>query len=118
MTSWDSTDSRRLAKVDTTSDNICVFPNHHLPGHNDKMHPSLHLSNLSRLPIAARKIATAACAPHPPPADIERLKRIAKNSPSQAELLLPVYYSILDPQRIPAAEQLESLYNFRSSTGR
>ncbi|KAJ7663420.1 hypothetical protein DFH06DRAFT_1190197 [Mycena polygramma] len=72
------------------------------------MHPSLHLSSLNRLPITARRIATAACAPHPSPADIERLKSVAGNSPSQSELFLPVYYSILDPQRIPAAEQLES----------
>ncbi|KAJ7658852.1 hypothetical protein DFH06DRAFT_1407427 [Mycena polygramma] len=71
------------------------------------MHPSLHLSNLDKLFIPSRRIAIAACAPHPPAADIDRFAHALKTS-SQSVAFLPVHYIILDPGRIPAAERLDS----------
>ncbi|KAJ7635535.1 hypothetical protein DFH06DRAFT_1436084 [Mycena polygramma] len=72
------------------------------------MHPSLRLSDLDWLPLYPRRIAMAACAPHPSAANIERFAHCLEANPQQAMDFLPVFYSLLDPVRIPTAEQLDS----------
>ncbi|KAJ7652380.1 hypothetical protein DFH06DRAFT_1205994 [Mycena polygramma] len=72
------------------------------------MHPALRLSNLDKLPISYRRIATAVCAPHPSAGDIKRFKQALAASPQANEDFLPAHYYLLDPGRILTAEQLDS----------
>ncbi|KAJ7635832.1 hypothetical protein DFH06DRAFT_1479103 [Mycena polygramma] len=72
------------------------------------MHPNLRLSNLDKLPISARRTATAVCALHPSTADIDRLARFLEANPGQNVHFLPVHYTLIHPIRIPTTEQLDS----------
>ncbi|KAJ7659890.1 hypothetical protein B0H17DRAFT_1337485 [Mycena rosella] len=73
------------------------------------MHPDLHLSNLAQLPLEARRIASAACAPNHSAEDLERfLGAVAKVPYSKKNYLLPALYTLLDPKGIPSVEALDT----------
>ncbi|KAJ7649497.1 hypothetical protein DFH06DRAFT_1208370 [Mycena polygramma] len=72
------------------------------------MHPSLRLSNVSKLPSALRRTATAAASGSP--RELQKLVedlRKALVPPEYRTLLLPPFYANLDPAEIPLI--LESL---------
>ncbi|KAJ7290444.1 hypothetical protein C8J57DRAFT_1705818 [Mycena rebaudengoi] len=73
------------------------------------MHPDLHLSNLAQLPLPARRIASAACAPNHSVEDVERfLGAVCKVPHSKKNYLLPALYTLLDPKGIPFVEALDT----------
>ncbi|KAF7332906.1 MYND-type domain-containing protein [Mycena venus] len=73
------------------------------------MHPDLDLSNLAQLPLPARRIAIAACAPNHSAEDVERfLGAVAKVPHSKRNYLLPALYTLLDPKGIPSVEALDT----------
>ncbi|KAJ7669867.1 hypothetical protein DFH06DRAFT_1468633 [Mycena polygramma] len=73
------------------------------------MHPSLRLSNLNRLPISSRRITQAAC-DNPSRENIERFVALTDGMSTRKQHLemLPVYYCLLDPTRIPSSDELEN----------
>ncbi|KAJ7176361.1 hypothetical protein C8R43DRAFT_1102288 [Mycena crocata] len=73
------------------------------------MHQSLEISNLNRLPFSSRRVATAVCAPHASQDDIDRFADLEETfSGPKLIAFLPVYYVLLDPERIPSSDQLDA----------
>ncbi|KAJ7910792.1 hypothetical protein B0H13DRAFT_2011199 [Mycena leptocephala] len=75
------------------------------------MHPILRITNLDRLPLSSRKLAKAICRGAPTSDSTERFIRLMETMRGENKLahLLPVYYSLLDPTRIPTAAELDVL---------
>ncbi|KAJ7910355.1 hypothetical protein B0H13DRAFT_2329477 [Mycena leptocephala] len=75
------------------------------------MHPILRITNLDRLPLSSRKLAKAICRGAPTGDSTERFIRLMETMRGENKLahLLPVYYSLLDPTRIPTAAELDVL---------
>ncbi|KAK6969181.1 hypothetical protein R3P38DRAFT_3146890 [Favolaschia claudopus] len=72
------------------------------------MHPSLHLSRLSRLPSSSRRFAAPVLCQYPRYPSPEEISQFSNSiSFSNRTALVPVYYHLLDPLRIPRAEYLE-----------
>ncbi|KAJ7448663.1 hypothetical protein B0H11DRAFT_340181 [Mycena galericulata] len=73
------------------------------------MHPALRIRNLTRLPVSSKRVALAACLSDPTVEDINRFGALVDATPAdKLAVFLPVHYKLLDPSRIPTAEQLES----------
>ncbi|KAJ6476656.1 hypothetical protein C8R47DRAFT_1323494 [Mycena vitilis] len=73
------------------------------------MHPSLRLNSLNRLPISSRRITQAVC-DNPSRENIERFVALTDGMSTTKQQLemLPVYYCLLDPARIPSSNELEN----------
>ncbi|KAJ7159375.1 hypothetical protein C8R43DRAFT_994521 [Mycena crocata] len=72
------------------------------------LHRSLKLHILSTLPVSIRRIASRAATGSV--ADLLRLKDLIEDIPNdQTEALLPVFYTNLDPERIPHVQELDTL---------
>ncbi|KAK6974577.1 hypothetical protein R3P38DRAFT_2668309 [Favolaschia claudopus] len=66
------------------------------------MHPSLRLSNLSKLRRSIRSLAIAAASTNPSLEERQRFANVTQDlSIEDRALLLPAFYAILDPVRIP-----------------
>ncbi|KAJ7151788.1 hypothetical protein C8R43DRAFT_950962 [Mycena crocata] len=74
------------------------------------MHPALRIQNLSILPISVRRLANAAAE-----GSIKHLAnlttQVVQGNPSQSILLLPVFYTILDPVMIPTLDELDKEFS-------
>ncbi|KAJ6534355.1 hypothetical protein B0H19DRAFT_1383514 [Mycena capillaripes] len=80
------------------------------------MHPSLRLEQLEKLPAAIKTIATSAA--QSSESDILELMNITQDTSipdSQKLPLLPAFYAVLDPARIPTAGALEIIVLQRSA---
>ncbi|KAK7036255.1 hypothetical protein R3P38DRAFT_619227 [Favolaschia claudopus] len=77
------------------------------------MHLALELENIEKLPPDLLKLATALIAPDPSPRDVSLFTGLATeqrfNNSETLLALLPVFYRLLDPARIPKPEELDSL---------
>ncbi|KAJ7139134.1 hypothetical protein C8R44DRAFT_867298 [Mycena epipterygia] len=79
------------------------------------MHPTLDLSNISKLPYRIQRLARTVVDPTGSVRDTLRLREHASQLPSaQGNLLLPVFYMNLDLARIPSLDQLDSPVSLRS----
>ncbi|KAJ6456726.1 hypothetical protein C8R45DRAFT_1222051 [Mycena sanguinolenta] len=74
------------------------------------MHRALDIANLQRLPGPHTRVALAACKDNPSLGDLHAVASLLTKAPaSQKIFYLPVLYIVLDPARIPTADDLESL---------
>ncbi|KAJ6456666.1 hypothetical protein C8R45DRAFT_943477 [Mycena sanguinolenta] len=74
------------------------------------MHRAVDIANLQRLPGSRTRVALAACKDNPSLGDLRTLASLLTKAPaSQKIFYLPVLYIVLDPARIPTADDLESL---------
>ncbi|KAJ7274741.1 hypothetical protein C8J57DRAFT_1312636 [Mycena rebaudengoi] len=73
------------------------------------MHPALQLDNLRHLPPSMRRAAQSACSAHRRTQDIRRVQTyLAGATEEQSLLLLPVFYTNLDPADIPDLAQFDA----------
>ncbi|KAJ7121714.1 hypothetical protein C8R44DRAFT_877091 [Mycena epipterygia] len=78
------------------------------------MHPELRLANLAKLPVAYRRYASAAA--NGSQADFQKLATLCTKKPCrEPQLFLLMFYSNLDPEKIPTPSQLDSGIDFTSS---
>ncbi|KAJ7623072.1 hypothetical protein DFH06DRAFT_1481832 [Mycena polygramma] len=72
-------------------------------------HLALRLDNLNRLPSSVKRVAQSACAANRSVRDLERAQTHFKNATDeQKELLLPVWYTNLDPTLIPNPQHFDT----------
>ncbi|KAJ7085967.1 hypothetical protein C8R43DRAFT_1142442 [Mycena crocata] len=73
------------------------------------MHPAFRLSNLDRLPPTLRKAAKIACSANATGQDMLRVRTyMATATEQQHNLLLPVFYTHLDPAGVPNEDQFDT----------
>ncbi|KAJ7105505.1 hypothetical protein C8R44DRAFT_886458 [Mycena epipterygia] len=87
------------------------------------MHPALQLDNLRHLPPSMRRAAQSACSAGRTIQDLRRVQTyLAGATEEQSLLLLPVFYTNLDPAEIPDLAQFDAETppgpNVESSIGR
>ncbi|KAJ6517410.1 hypothetical protein C8R47DRAFT_1255011 [Mycena vitilis] len=73
------------------------------------MHPALRLENLDQLPPSMRRVARRACSATRSIDDIRRIQTyIATATETQTLLMLPIFYTNLDPLDVPDQDQYDT----------
>ncbi|KAJ6517395.1 hypothetical protein C8R47DRAFT_1312885 [Mycena vitilis] len=73
------------------------------------MHPALRLENLNRLPPSMRRAARSACSATRSIDDIRRVQTyIATATEAQTLLMLPIFYTNLDPSDVPDPDRYDT----------